>query len=361
MLAIGSSEIGGGQKVFLSLAKELHSRGYPAVVVLPEGPLVELVKPYATRVHIADLASVTSLPRIARILWAEPAGVIDAHLTKCALLFAFANLLFRRRLYCTLFNAVTHEALGPTQRRVYPALCRLLQWLADGIIVNSEQNKQHVVAVTGMDPDSVKVIYSGIDIRGFSAQQQERRPGEPFVIGAVGRLSPEKGHIFLVRALAHLKHINFLCLIAGEGPLRQELEQAATEEGVAYRIRFLGFQANVAQVMSQMDVVVMPSLDETFGLTIVEAFALRKAVIASEVGGIPELVRHGRTGWLVPPRDSAALASAIEHAFANPSVCQRIGQTAYEFAVANFTTALMADRTLEHLGLLSHPAEASGQ
>ena len=183
LLAIGSSDIGGGQKVFLSFAQELHRRGVPAVAVMPEGPLVQQVRPYVETIHIADLTSVRSLPAIARILREERAEIINTYLTKCGLLFSLVNLFFRRRLYCTLLNAVTHEALGPLQCLVYPALYWVLHRLSDGIIVNSQQNKQHLVEAARMDPERVKVIYSGIDIEGFAGQRPRRAPNDEFVIG----------------------------------------------------------------------------------------------------------------------------------------------------------------------------------
>jgi len=347
-LAIGSSDIGGAQKVFLSLAQGLQRRGRPAVAVLPDGPLVEILKPFVKTVYVANLASVTSLPQIARILWREPGAVVNAHLTKCGLLFAIVNLLFRRRLFCTLHNAVTHEALSTTQLRIYPVLYWVLQQLSEGIIVTSEQNKQHVVAAAGLDPRKVRVIHAGLDVEGFAAGLQPRARGDRFVIGSVGRLSAEKGHVFLVRALRHMKHIDCVCLIVGDGPLRHELERVAIQEGVADRVRFLGFQEDVAGMMSQMDVVVMPSLDEAFGIAVLEAFALKKLVIASDVGGLPELVRHGETGFLVPARDSVALAAAINYAFTHRSECERMGRNGYELAANTFTTAVMAEKTLEY-------------
>ena len=360
LLAIGASGIGGGQKVFLSYARELHRRGSPAVIVLPAGPLVELVRPFAARLYVANLASVTSLPRITRILWKERSPIINTHLTKCGLLFAIVNLLYRRRLFSTLFNAVTHEALGAAQRRAYPLMYRVLERLSDGIIVNSAQSKRHVVEVAGMAPDKVAVVYSGIDIEAFAGQLQPRAPGGRFVIGAVGRLAPEKGQAFLVRALGHLRHIDCVCLLIGDGPMRHELERLVIQEGVADRVRFLGFQERVAQVMSQLDVVVMPSLDETFGITIVEAFALKKMVIASDVGGIPELVHSGTTGLLVPARDSVALAGAIEYAFSHRAECEQMGQNAYAFAVNTFTTAAMVDGTLQSFHTGRDSAGAGG-
>jgi len=203
--------------------------------------------------------------------------------------------------------------------------------------------------VAGMDPQKVTAIRTGIDVEGFARQREPRGSSDTLVIGAVGRLSPEKGHVYLVRALSYLRGIDCLCLLVGDGPLRAELEQVAVQEGVADRIRFLGFQENVAGVMSQMDVVVMPSLDESFGLTILEAFALEKLVIASDVGGIPELVQHGRTGILVPARDSAALAAAIEYALTHRTECQQMARDAYAFAVNTFTTSAMVDRFLAAL------------
>lgn len=348
LLAIGSSDIGGGQKVFLSFAQELHRRGCTVVAVLPTGPLVELVKPYVKTLYVTDLGSVRSLPRIVRILRKERAAVINTYLTKCSLLFAVANVLHRRHLFCTLLNAITHEALTPMRRRTYPVLYWLLQRLSDGVIVNSEQNRQHMVDTAGMDPGRVKVICSGIDVQGFAGGHPPRPPNGQFVVGVVGRLSPEKGHAYLLRAIGLVRHIDCLCLVVGDGPLRHELEQIAIQEGVADRVRFLGFQTDVARVMSQMDVVVMPSLDETFGISIVEAFALKKSVIASDVGGIPELVRHGETGLLVRAKDSVALAAAIDYAFTHRSECARMGRNGYELAATMFTTSVMAEKTLEH-------------
>lgn len=348
MLAIGAAEIGGGQKVFLSFVKDLHQRGIRCSVVLPDGPLVEEVRPFAASVHVVNLRSLASVWQIARLIRQQRPSVINTHLTKCGVLFALANLWSRRPLFCTLFNAALHEALTPLARRVYPALYWCLGRLSDGVIVNSEQNKRHLVETTGIPASRIKVIYSGIDIEEFVERAHPRGEDAVFTIGAVGRLATEKGHEFLVRAMAQLRDVPCVCLIAGDGPLRSELEQLAGREGVADRVRFLGFQSNVASVMSDMDVVVMPSLDETFGLTIVEAFALKKLVIASNVGGIPELVRDGDTGLLVPARDAGAIARTIEFAASHPADATRMGRAGHALALQQFTVTAMARHTIDY-------------
>lgn len=348
LLAIGSSEIGGGQKVFLTLIKEFINRDCSLVVVMPDGPLVQLVQSYKVKTHIVNFNSAAALLSIARILKQERVDIVNTYLTKCSLLFSIVNILYRLPLCCTLLNAITHEKLGRHQRYIYPSFYLMLHKLCNGIIVNSEQNKRHFIDVAGIDAKDIKVIYSGIDVDEFSNVQKNQPKSNKFVIGAVGRLSPEKGHIYLMKALTYLRKIDFECLIVGDGPLRSELENYVINENLTKNVTFLGFQKNVAEIMARMDIVVMPSLNETFGITIVEAFALRKLVIASDAGGIPELVNHKITGLMFPVKNSLALAEAIEYAYNNKNEITNMGNNAYGFAMKNFTSAAMADNTLRY-------------
>ena len=348
MLAIGSSEIGGGQKVFLACMRELVKRDFTIVAVLPRGPLVELVKSLNVRIHIVDFNSIAALSRIAMILHRERVDIVNTYLTKCSLLFSLVNLFYRVPLCCTLLNAITHEKMGNLQKRVYPFAYFLLYKLCDGIIVNSGQNKKHFMDVARMDGRSVNVIYSGIEAAEFQEIQNRKTSDHKFVIGAIGRLSPEKGHIYLIEALTHLTDIDFECIFVGDGPLRAELEQYARDVNLGKRVKFVGFRADVASAMSQMDVVVMPSVNETFGLTIVEAFALKKVVIGSDAGGIPELVINGQTGLLFPARDSAALAEAILYVYHNREEAQSMAIKGHDYFKKNFTSEIMTENTIRY-------------
>jgi glycosyltransferase involved in cell wall biosynthesis len=348
MLAIGSSEIGGGQKVFLACMRELVKRDFTIVAVLPNGPLVELVKSLNVRIHIVDFSSIAALSRIAMILHRERVDIINTYLTKCSLMFSLVNLLYRVPLCCTLLNAITHEKMGNLQKRVYPFAYFLLYKLCDGIIVNSGQNKKHFMDVARMDGRSINVIYSGIEAAEFQGIQNRRPSDHKFVIGAIGRLSPEKGHIYLIQALADLTTVDFECVFVGDGPLRAELEQYVRKVHLDHRIKFIGFRAEVASAMSQMDVVIMPSVNETFGLTIVEAFALKKVVIGSDAGGIPELVINGQTGLLFPARDSAALAEAILYVYNNREEAQSMAIKGHDYFKKNFTSEIMTVNTIRY-------------
>jgi L-malate glycosyltransferase len=356
ILAIGSSEIGGGQKVFLTCMRELLKRDYSIVVVLPNGPLIELVKSLNVKICIVNFNSITAIIKIAMILHKEKADIVNTYLTKCSFLFSLVNILFRVPLCCTLLNAITHEKLGNFKKRFYPFVYFLLHKLCDGIIVNSEQNKKHFIDVAQMDGNLIKVIYSGIDIDEFLRFKNQNSRKHKFVIGAVGRLSPEKGYIYLLKALKYLTNFDFECRIVGDGPLRAELENYVKEANFDKNVRFLGFQANVAGAISQMDVVIIPSLNETFGLTIVEAFALKKVVIGSDVGGIPELVINGQTGLLFPAKDSSALADKILYVYNNKDEAQTMAKNGYEYFKKNFTSSIMAENTIQYFNsiVLAH-------
>lgn len=348
IMAIGSSEIGGGQKVFVSCIKELLKRNMAVIVLLPDGPLVDVVRPLNVKIYTVNFSSITSVIKIAKILKKERCDIINAYLTKCCWLVSLANMIYGIPICCTLLNAITYEKLGHVKRCVYPYLYYLLQKLCDGIIVNSEQNRKHFIEVANMDGDRIKVIYSGIDIEEFVKYKFEKIEKNKFVIGSVGRLSPEKGHIYLLRALTYLHNIEYECLIVGDGPLRTELEKFVIENGLADYVKFVGFQENVVPAMSIMDVVVIPSLNETFGIAIIEAFALRKTVIASNVGGIPELINDFDTGLLFKSTDSKLLAEKIFYTYNNRDVVSKIGGNAYKYCERKFSTQIMADNTVKY-------------
>jgi glycosyltransferase involved in cell wall biosynthesis len=348
LLAIDSATMGGAQNVFLSCVKELLLRDYEIVVVVSNGALADSLKASKVKCYIVDYSSLKSPVDIFKILKKEKADVINTYLTKCSLLFALANIFYRTPLCCTLLNAIIHEKMNIWQRHVYPCFYYVLHRFCDGIIVNSQQNKEHFIKVAKMKSDCVKVIYSGIDDKEVKNVSEQTRNIEWFSIGVVGRLSAEKGHRYLIEALKYLKKIDYKCTIVGDGPLRSKLEDQVKENDLTEKVEFLGFRADALQLIQGMDVVVVPSVNETFGITIVEAFALKKVVIASTAGGIPELVEHGVTGFLFPVGDSLALSREISYVFGNKDITKVMTDKAYNFYRQNFTSAIMTDNTLDY-------------
>jgi glycosyltransferase involved in cell wall biosynthesis len=161
-----------------------------------------------------------------------------------------------------------------------------------------------------------------------SPGQSEEAP----IVGTAARLVPIKGLDVLVRAVATLP--NARLEIAGDGPERARLERLARELGTADRITFLGWQDDLAECFARWTLASVASRDEGFGIAALEAMAAGLPVVASRVGGIPELVEHERSGLLVPPGDIAALANALGELTADPQRAAAMGAAARERAAA---------------------------
>ena len=164
-------------------------------------------------------------------------------------------------------------------------------------------------------------------------------------IGIVAALEPRKGHDVLLRALATLAGAPpWRCLVCGGGSQHQALQRLAADLGIAPRVRFLGEQRQVADVLAALDVFVMPSRHEGLGVAVLEAMAMSLPVVASAVGGIPEAVQPGETGLLVPPDDPPALAAALRELAGDVEEARRMGHAGRARVVTEFSMEAMAGR-----------------
>jgi glycosyltransferase involved in cell wall biosynthesis len=199
----------------------------------------------------------------------------------------------------------------------------------------------------------VHLIPFGVDLRRFHPRPEPRPPHAPLVIGAVKwLLVPLYGLHHLLRAFAALDSPNraLQLLILGDGPQRPELESLARALGIAERTRFVGRVPNdqVVRYLHQMDIFVIPSLQESFGVAAVEASAVGLPVVASNVGGLPEVVLEGETGFLVPPADVQGLSERLAWLIADPQLRRRMGSAGRAFVTAHYDWQTNAAQ-MEHL------------
>jgi glycosyltransferase involved in cell wall biosynthesis len=169
--------------------------------------------------------------------------------------------------------------------------------------------------------------------------ERPARPRPRSIVLTVARLDEVKGHRFLLEAARLVPEATFV--LAGEGPERAALEAQALGLGVADHVCFMGHQADVPSLLASCDVVVLPSLAESSSLTLLEAMAARKPVIATRVGGIPEIVEDGQTGLLVPPSDPPALAAAIRSLLVDPDRAERLASAGRARVQRDFTLEAM--------------------
>lgn len=223
---------------------------------------------------------------------------------------------------------------------------------------------RQILTDSGVAPEWVTTVHSGIDLQRFQQVQAAPPlfPAGTRVIGTVGHLADHKGHRYLVEATALLarQEPDVRVVIAGDGELRQALETQAAALGVTDRLCFTGFRQDILALMQSFEIFVMPSHLEGLGTAVLDAMALGKPVVAAQAGGIPEVVHHGRTGLLVPPRDAAALAEAIGFLLHHPEQCQAFGLAGRQRVAQHFTATQMASRTCDiYARLLTHAATPS--
>jgi glycosyltransferase involved in cell wall biosynthesis len=165
--------------------------------------------------------------------------------------------------------------------------------------------------------------------------------GRPdYVVLTPARLHQQKGHAYLLAAAAQIPDATFI--FAGDGPLRAELEARARDLGVANRCVFLGYRSDVPDLLAVADLLVLPSLFEGLPVSVLEAMAAERPVVATGIGGTDEAVTHELTGLLVPPRDPTALASAIRRIRSDPALARRLAAAGRERVEREFSTEVTA-------------------
>ena len=216
----------------------------------------------------------------------------------------------------------------------------------------SAQGVDAVVAVSQsvancvVDGDA-RVIYAGLSV---PATVPPRRPaGTEIVIGTAGRLVELKGIEYLLSAFSALKQEfpNLRLEIAGSGPQREKLEALAAQSGLRDHVKFLGWIDDISSILSRWDIFVMPSLEEGFPIAALDAMAAGLPLIATRVGGVPELIEDGTTGWLVPPRDVESLTSRLRILLSDPELRVKMGDSGYARVRDHFSTAQMTERFAE--------------
>jgi glycosyltransferase involved in cell wall biosynthesis len=210
----------------------------------------------------------------------------------------------------------------------------------------------------GFDEQGFEVVHYGIAPRGESKPYADAAPR----LLCVGRLIPIKGHVVLLRAFAEAKReVPGLQLnIAGRGPLEPALRALAKELGVADSVRFLGYVSPIQKAIEQAAIVVVPSMGEGFGMVALEAMERARPVIAAEIGGLGELVRHWETGLLVPPGEAEPFAAAIATLARDLGLAAEMGRAGRRRALADFLEERCIERTeLLYEGAL-HVARRNG-
>lgn len=355
MLVFGGGDEGGGPAYLKSFLKNLDKKRFEVVYVsLGRDSLSKELEGHVSSVEILvgwRGSLFLSALGVYRALKMYNPDVIHTHGLRANLAGRLAGRAKGVPVVTTVHSAISRDYANALKQFWAPRIDNLTLSLTDRFIVVSEAIKEDLVN-RGMPPENISIVYNGVDIPGERPPSSDGRTriglyAEQFVVGTVARLEPNKGIKYLIRAAKELKPklANVKVVVIGAGRDRQELERESERLGLTDIIDFLGFREDARSLMTSFDVFTLPSLMEGFALVVIEAMAAGIPVVASKVGGVPEIIQDGRNGLLVEPGDPRSLAEAIFKLQESPDLRSMIVAEAYKDFNDRFTTERFVTET----------------
>jgi glycosyltransferase involved in cell wall biosynthesis len=374
LLATGSS--GGAQEHVYSLVTGLQPDRYDVEIIsLTDGSAVRRLRAAGLRIEVvSESDDAAAVRRLTELLAPRPPHVIHNHMFRAEIVGTRVALALweadhaRPYVVSTVHSSRVRSAEDrAVLRALTPHMDRLIA-VSRSIVRKLEREGR--ASAAGRPGPRIELIYNGVDLARYNDQEacctlpEEYgfEPGTPLV-GVVARLEPEKGHPTLLEAWPRVLEAvpNARLLVIGEGSRREELEQQARDLGLlgdacegdacigtrrarpGAKVIFTGRRDDVPAVTAALDVAVLPSYREAQGLAILEAMALRRPVVATNVGGVPEVIEDGKTGLLVPPHDPRALAEAIVRVLTDHPLADTLARAGHDVVYDRFCVERMVE------------------
>ena len=338
--------VGGGELSLLDLLRGLdRDRWAPVLVVPEEGEVAARGRGLDLPVHVIPLptlrrpgpGSLRSVRALTSLVRATDAGAIHANGSRA---MAYAGVAGRLAARPVLW----HVRIADRDRLMDRGLCAI----ATVVIATSRAVARRFTWA----PAKIRLVPNGIDLARFTPRPPSAAfraklgvpPSAPVAV-SIGRHVPEKGYRHLIDAAALIERAKpgVHWVLVGNGELRNELEAQTRRLGLGSRVHFTGWRDDVADVLALADVFVVPSESEGFGRVLVEAMSMSRAVVATAVGGVPDIVLAGETGVLVAPADPAALAEAVHALLDDPARTALLGVAGRVRAEATFSLGAHVD------------------
>jgi glycosyltransferase involved in cell wall biosynthesis len=291
---------------------------------------------------IRPLKDFRALISLVWLISKEKPDIVHTHSSKAGILGRLAaKIAGVPYIVHTPHGHVFYGHFGILASKIFLWVERIFSKFTDRMVALSNGEKNDYVKLTVCPPEKLFKIHSGVDLKQFmqpNGNRVEKRRSlgldqNGAVIGFVGWLLPIKGPAYLLKAMAHIwpDHPTASLVMVGKGELDVDLRAQALRMNANGKVKFLGWREDIDEIMPVFDLLVLPSLNEGMGRVLVEAMAAGKPVVASEVGGIPDLVKHGETGYLVRPADEKALANGIKKLLNDPERAGQMGQRGKEY------------------------------
>ena len=352
---------GGGKQAFYNLISRLDRRLFnPIVATEPTGRYAEMLK--AAGVSLIPLTMKNRFDMripysLARTVRKHEVAILHSHGGGRADFFVYlaSKLVDIPVKVTTVANVVEGWFnVNPLKLYVYKKIQRKAEKIFDHFICVSEYLADILIHQHALESTKISIIYNGIDLDYFNAALESPRKRNEFLrkeekilIGAIGRLVAEKGLEYLLECMPKLlKHFSRAkLLLVGDGPSRADLEKRVLSLGLKDNIIFTGFRSDIREILSRLDILILPSILEGFPMIILEAMAMAKPIVASDIPGIREQIINGKNGILVPVKDPNALAAAIIEILADRKAAENIGLAARKTVDDKFSIEKMVAQT----------------
>ena len=343
MQLVHSLRIGGSEKVALDISSYLDRAQFdPSVCAMDlDGELAHELDSRNIRHHVfyrRGLEPGVSV-RLYRYLRQHHVDVVHTH--------HFAQLFYAAlpaRLAGARIIHTEHEFFTYKTSALGRALLRPLSLFCERVTVVGPEVADYFLNTIGIPKRRLKIVLNGVDVETFNYDRKAAREelglrSQEIVIGTIGRLEPEKSQTTLLDVFQHVaaQHPHARLMIAGDGQLADELKSYAGRLGVMDRTLFLGYRRDVPRLLAAMDIFVLTSIREGLPISLIEAMAARRPVVASNVGSVTDLVRDGCSGLVVTAGDTNAFIGAVESLVSSPELRQRMGNAGRETVEASYS------------------------
>ena len=347
-----SHGLGGQEYRVLSEAKAMGLRGHQVVIAAPgKSQLIRLAKQEG--IHCESIPVGISgwgrlVPLFLKLLVKHKVQIVHTHGSQDSWM---ASLAGRLSSYRPVIVRTRHKSTPVSVSFRHDVLYRFLPHV---VTTTGETVRQQLIEQNRLNPDSVVSIPTGVDMMRFHSGSSDMAFKEALgikveqpVVGTISFLRPEKGLNVLIDAVSLLRKefSQVCCLIVGTGQEHQKLLEQIRQQKLDGVVIFTGFREDIPELLNVMDVFVLPSLEEGMPQSLLQALAMERAVVASAVGGVPEIVQEGKTGLLVSPRDSVALAEKVGSLFRHPDQGKVLGQAGHRFIKQEHSMEAMVTKT----------------
>jgi len=327
LYVITSLGLGGAENLLVAYLKRLDSNKYNFFVCAlrekPDDLLSEIAKhAEVTILGVKNKFNPSVIFQLRELIKKIQPDIIHTHLFQARFYTTIAHVFSRR----TILITHKHNNVNPKKHNIFIFLEMLSILFNKKVIAISQSVKKSLMKFELVPSKKIFVLPNGIDYQKFyeSALSKQYSNNKPMTIGTVCRLEPQKGLSYLLLAMKSIliKFPQTRLEIVGDGSLLGELQDLSKKLGISNSVFFFGKFAKVIPFYNRMDIFVLPSLYEGFGIVLLEAMAAGIPVVATNVDGIKEVIIHGESGILVPPKNPEAIASAVINIIENPQFAE---------------------------------------